>query len=372
MQGVRKMPKLEEMRLWFAGTDEETWGYPVQYVDIEIAVHAGISSEAPFGTKLWSVILNSDRWSSDALTQEDFLPDVEVGTGFTIVVTPVKPTANGPSVWNFDWFLLTMRRGVSHESIEYGYSLDGPSFYTPNASFRVYLQFNEGTVIQTNQVSGQSSHVVSYQYSTNLYTAQTNFAGVLAPLDKPINPVPGDYVEPQPSTLTRLEWDCLGEPDEYEIEVEAWDSDWELVYSSGVISTGTNKFFDLPAGSLTGAFDVAWTVRAVYGERTASSSWGFEVFEADPPPKNPTPSDEAEDVDVEIEKLEWECDGEPDEYRVYLTEQGEDLIHVGTTTEKEFSLEKVPPQYLKMETTYEWTVSAVYDGTEVFPEGHEE
>lgn len=363
------MARLDEMRLWFAGADEGTWGYPVQYVDVEIAIHAGISLEAPFGTKLWYTTLNSSRWS-DSLTQETFFPEVEVGSDFTIVITPVKPTANGPSPWGFDWFLLTLRRGTAHDSIDYGYSLDGPEFYTPNASFRVYLLFDDSSIIQTSAVGGQPSHVLSYQDSTNNYTAQTNFAGILLPLDAPYDLFPVHNAEDVSPFLEKLEWECDGEPDEYRITLDEYDLDWNLIKSILSNESVQTKFYNLD-GVLSGSRIYSWKVRAVYSDDGIDTS--FHTFTTKSvAPHTPTPTDEAEDVDVEIESLEWECDGEPDEYRVYLAEQGEDLIHVGTTTEKEFSLEQVPPQYLKMETTYEWTVSAVYDGTEVFPEGHEE
>jgi len=206
------------------------------------------------------------------------------------------------------------------------------------------------------------------------------------PQPQPINPTPPDYVEPQPETTTHFEWDCTGTPEYYEIRVEAWDSSWNTIYDSGVQNTGTNKFFDLPPGSLVGAFDVGWSVTAVYenGYR-ATSNWGFAVSASDHTlPYDPSPANKADNVRPLLDMLSWKSADEMYDQK-FVWWDGQFWREVGFTNVVESdgrcyvnikSLLQDPPVYflradwpLYRDHTFKWRVDTQFEEGGEFVEG---
>ncbi len=76
------------------------------------------------------------------------------------------------------------------------------------------------------------------------------------------------------------------------------------------------------------------------------------------PPTNPTPTDEAEDIDSGITTLAWDCDGTPDSYKVYFGTVFAGADYLGETTNKFISIED---EFLSLGIEYEWYVEAIYD-----------
>lgn len=165
---------------------------------------------------------------------------------------------------------------------------------------------------------------------------------------------------------------------------ELWDYYGILEYTQQ--QSGSANSFYVPKDNLVAGRNYLWRVEVKFRQGSPTdyidSAW-HSIYNSNPytlsyieytevaevglyvsPPYNPTPAHEADDIDVELEKLEWENDDEPDSYKVYFGTDETPATLIGTVTQKEIQLPDFPTQYLEMETTYYWKVVAVYGGDE--------
>lgn len=324
-------------------------------VDLSIAVYQS-SNVNSLGTAVWNATYNTGDLPQDVWTQLTFSPGVELTDGYVIKIQPVDIYTQFQSASRICYV------GTSSASIEITSYKDERNFDGSDYVFGTFSQISGGDIAVELTEGGEATYsgsltgqlaLVHPNDFTNAHTCRYAVLRLLTEdTPPPTDPTPAHEAVNVNLPISRLEWECEGDPDSYKVYFGTEFEGPEL------IGTVTTKYIDVDDQFIDPGLTYEWYVKAVYGtEEVDSELWTFDtegIGVALGVPYSPTPADTATNVPLSTELLEWLCytpDGQfggAVTYDVYFN--GE---KIGNTNVKNIAM---PRQQLAYNTTYSWYV----------------